>query len=146
MSKVFTLHHAQRLHSKKRIEQLFEAGRSVSAAPLRVIWHFEPTSETESAGVQVLVSVSKRFFKRSNKRNLLKRRMREAWRLSSTDFCQYITLHNKRLSIALLYTKNELIDYSTIKLAVEDAVSRLRRHKDFAFPESLSPTTANEEM
>ena len=51
------------------------------AFPLRVVWMEKERDENE-ASVQILVSVSKRHFKRAVKRNRVKRQIREAYRLA----------------------------------------------------------------
>lgn len=66
----------ERLHSKKLIEQLFSGGgKAMSAFPLRLV--YMPAGEGPS---QMLVSVPKRLLHRANKRNRVKRQVREAYR------------------------------------------------------------------
>ena len=75
-----TLSKAERLHSKKLIDDLFGGGHSkaMSAFPIRLV--FMPAPEGESS--QMLISVPKRYFHRANKRNRVKRQLREAYRLN----------------------------------------------------------------
>ena len=62
-----TLHKAERLNRKKVIEKMFAGGsRSFSLFPLRVVCL--PVAELD-APVSILVSVSKRRFKRAVARN-----------------------------------------------------------------------------
>ena len=73
-----TLRKSERLDKKKVIEKMFAGGsRSFSVFPLRVV--YLPVEELE-APVSILVSVSKRRFKRAVKRNRVKRQIREAYR------------------------------------------------------------------
>ena len=73
-----TLHKSERLDKKKVIDKMFSGGaRSFSVFPLRVV--YLPVEELE-APVSILVSVSKRRFKRAVKRNRVKRQIREAYR------------------------------------------------------------------
>ena len=68
----------ERLCSRKSMETLFAPGhQSLSAFPLRAV--FLPTEES---GVRIMVSVSKRNFKRAVRRNRIKRQIREAYRLN----------------------------------------------------------------
>ena len=70
-----TLHKSERLDKKKVIDKMFSGGaRSFSVFPLRVV--YLPVEELE-APVSILVSVSKRRFKRAVKRNRVKRQIRE---------------------------------------------------------------------
>lgn len=72
-----TLCKEERLCSRKALEELFGGGhQSVSAFPIRAV--YMPNGQE---GVRILVSVSKRYFKRAVKRNRIKRQLREAYRL-----------------------------------------------------------------
>ena len=58
--------------------RLFESGQSGFIFPFRYLWFAEADSERS---VEVLFSVPKKFHKRANRRNLLRRRTKEAYRL-----------------------------------------------------------------
>ena len=68
----------ERLCRKKLIEQLFREGSSFNLYPLRFI--FVKQSPPAAIVPQVLISVSKRNFKKAVDRNRLKRQIREAYR------------------------------------------------------------------
>lgn len=70
----------------------------------------------------VMVSVPKRLHKRANVRNLLKRRMREAYRLNKEPLRELCTQHHIRLSIGLLYSSGEIADFHTIENAVRKII------------------------
>lgn len=74
----FTLGKAERLKSKKLIEQLYEEGNSIKVFPLRMV--YLQTEHTSEFPTQVGVSVPKRNFKSAVDRNRIKRLMREAYR------------------------------------------------------------------
>lgn len=72
----------ERLYSRSLIEQLF-AGQSTSftAWPLRVVFLLVDDKKEQSASnVELLISVSKRYFKHAVDRNRVKRQVREAYR------------------------------------------------------------------
>ncbi len=77
----FTFKKSERLSSKKDIQELFNNGSSFYLYPFKVITLPADTSKLH----QVLFSVPKRLFKRAVDRNLLKRRMREAYRLNNSE-------------------------------------------------------------
>jgi ribonuclease P protein component len=66
----------------------------------------------------VLFSVPKRNHKRANKRNLLKRRMREAYRLNNAELKGAIMTQGKALDIALVYSSKEILPSKTIAHAI----------------------------
>lgn len=71
------------------IEKMFAGGsRSFSVFPLRVV--YLPVEELE-APVSILVSVSKRRFKRAVKRNRVKRQIREAYRMNKHGLLAVLT-------------------------------------------------------
>lgn len=75
-------------------------------------------SESTTPTVEVLFSVPKRNHKRANKRNTLKRRMREAYRLNNDALHAAIKEHGKEVDIALVYSSKDLLPYKTIEHAV----------------------------
>ena len=76
-----TFNKRERIVSRTLIEKLFSKGssQSTSAFPLRVVYMQEERKEGEEP-VQILISVSKRHFKRAVKRNRVKRQIRECYR------------------------------------------------------------------
>ena len=82
----------ERLCSLKEIENLVKKGKSFYCFPFKVISILQPTNIQENTMSEelsaeenvnsIVVSVPKRNFKRAVKRNLLKRRIRESYRLN----------------------------------------------------------------
>lgn len=112
-----TLSKSERLYKNKQIEQLFSSGEAFIAYPLRIVFSKRERDE-EQPDVSIMVSVSKKKFKRAVKRNRIKRLVKEAYRLNKTPFYTICDKHNTGLDIAFLYLKNELSDYAEIEKAV----------------------------
>lgn len=118
-----TLHKAERLSSKKQIEKMFAGGaRSFSLFPLRVV--YLPLEELE-ADAAILVSVSKRHFKRAVKRNRVKRQVREAYRKNKHALLDVLQHNRQRIGIAFLYLSDELMETSLIEERVKTALARI---------------------
>ena len=111
------------MNKKKIIEKVFAGGsRSFSIFPLRIVWL--PVEELDSQA-SILVSVSKRRFKRAVKRNRVKRQIREAYRLNKQPLLDTLSTVNCRLAIAFIYLADELIDSSVIESKIKIALARI---------------------
>lgn len=118
-----TLHKAERLDKKKIIEKMFAGGsRSFSVFPLRVV--YLPVEELET-NASILVSVSKRRFKRAVKRNRVKRQIREAYRKNKQGLLNVLAERNCRLAIAFIFLSDQLADSSLIEERVKTALARI---------------------
>lgn len=118
-----TLHKSERLDKKKVIEKLFAGGsRSFSVFPLRVV--YLPVEELE-APASILVSVSKRRFKRAVKRNRVKRQIREAYRLNKHGLLDVLANKQCRLAIAFIYLSDQLVESSLIAERMKTALARI---------------------
>ena len=110
---------AERLRMMGAIRRLFDSGESGFVYPLRYLWFAE--GDTESS-VRVLFSVPKRYHKRANKRNLLRRRTKEAYRLHKTqlEFPAAVSL-----DLALIYSAKEVLDYRRIEASVQRVLRQI---------------------
>ena len=102
-----TLSKSERLCGKKAIAGLMERGKGGVTGCLR--YKFFKSGEADVS--RILVSVPKRFFKRAVKRNLLKRRIRESYRLQKD-------LLPVPVDIAFLYQDREVLPFSDIYAAM----------------------------
>lgn len=90
--------------------------------PFRIYWMIEP--DKNRPPVQVALSVSKKRFKKAVDRNLIKRRIREAYRKQKA-LLDPVFLKGKRLSLLLVYVSNEILSYSTIAEKLTLALQQL---------------------
>lgn len=114
----------EKLKSRKRIEQLFAEGKSVKAYP--VIAVFLP-NEDSVVHSQVGFSVSKKRFKKAVDRNLVKRRMREAYRLNKE-----ILIERGTVSMMFIYVGKTIPQYAEVEKSVVKALIKLRDYKEEA--------------
>ncbi len=118
-----TLSKEERLSWKRYIDQLFQEGQSFIAFPLRVI--FLSVDKDMPVRASMLVSVSKKKFKRAVKRNHIKRQVREAYRLRKETLLQPLEEKNKQLWIAFLYVDNEEHTFREMDKAMTKAIRLL---------------------
>lgn len=121
---VYTLCKAERLNSKILIGKMFEGGvsKSFSIFPIRVV--YMPVDQGD-ASAAILISVSKRRFKRAVKRNRVKRQIREAYRKNKHLLVDELQRREQRLAIAFIYLTDELIATSELEEKMKIALSRI---------------------
>ena len=113
MSKIYTFTKEERLCNKKLIDELFHNGSSFLCYPFKVSWL--RVTEQQPFPAQVLFSVPKKRYKLATERNLLKRRMREAYRLNKQQHL-YSSLQDagKNIVFSIGYIGKEINTYDLI--------------------------------
>ncbi|WP_423129708.1 ribonuclease P protein component [Gaoshiqia sp. Z1-71] len=118
----FSLKREERLCSRKAIETLFSEGETFFIFPVKVV--YRRTSLPAAYPVQAAFSVSKKNFKRAVKRNFLKRRMREAYRLNKYGLYQAVP-EGEQLSLMFIYAAKEIKEYGLIEKTMKKVLARL---------------------
>ncbi len=104
----------ERLSSKKLIDRLFKEGNSFFKYPFKVV--FLEVDKENTAPVAVLISISKKRFKKATERNRIKRIVREAFRKNKALLYESEMLKNdKSLLIGLIYTGKTILPYSEVE-------------------------------
>lgn len=110
----------ERSFSVYEIENLFAKGKHRVEGSLKMVVKRETPSDflsldknhSSRPAIKTLFSVPKRAFKRANKRNLLRRRMKEAYRLNKELLMKQVD--GEVLNIAWIYLGKEVISYQEI--------------------------------
>lgn len=105
----------ERLCGRSNISRLISSGKWGGTAHLHYCWTFSG----EEGPNRLLVSVSRKRFKRAVKRNLVKRRLREAFRK------QKELLGTTGVDFMLSYSSDELAAWATIKEEVATVLERI---------------------
>jgi ribonuclease P protein component len=114
----FTFKKEERLSREKTIQELFEKGSSFYLYPFKV--YFMQNPNPDSATHQVLISVSKKNFKRAVDRNSIKRRIREAYRRNKN-----LLPGQNKLAIAYIYSVKEILPTAQIQERLVKTFKRL---------------------
>ncbi len=132
-----TLPKEERLCGRTAINALIDKGK-YGEVPGVLRYRF--LTGTGSGLNRIMVSVPKRNFKRAVRRNLLKRRIRESWRL------QKHLLSGTGTDILIFYISREILSYRDIHEAVGRMIARLNARpasKAAPRPAETAPHTEN---
>jgi len=110
---------SERLSSRKQIKILFSEGKSIKFSSF--VLRYMRLLEEDQRNHQILVSVSKRNFKKAVDRNRIKRQIREAYRLNK----QLIAELPDKYAIAYIYTFKKMIPYKTLEDELIESLGRL---------------------
>lgn len=116
-----SLPRSERLRSLGAVRRLFAEGESGFVYPLRYVWFAESDAV---ASAEVLFSVPKKFHKRANRRNLLRRRTKEAYRLNK-ELLRAEGTPSVALDLALVYSAREVVPYKTVQHAVRRILQQI---------------------
>ena len=118
---VYTLCKDERLCGDRVISNLFDHGCSFFLSPYKVFWIKIP--ETYTFPVRFAVSVSKRRFKRAVKRNLIKRRTREAFRINKQILSTVVTAGQVHLMV--IYVSDRLLPYANLEATMKKILQQI---------------------
>ena len=133
----FTLRKSAKLRHRTLVQELFQKGKSVYSGPLRVT--FRPLTEEELKGsfkvcvpdlmgpVQFMITVPKKKRRHAVDRVLMRRRIREAFRLLWHPLRRLIQddPEIRTLSLAIVYMHTDNSDMKAITAAVGSALSKV---------------------
>lgn len=108
----------EHLKSKKIIERVYAGGTSVTSFPLRAVF-IELLPEEQEPTATILISVAKKRFRHAVDRNLVKRRIREAYRTSKHTFIEALENNGKKIAVAILYIDTRHNSTAFIKRKME---------------------------
>lgn len=127
----FKLSKWERICGRTLLEKLFTGGKSKSFSvfPLRVVYLLtnQPDGDLQhEAPVKMMVSVSKRHFKRAVKRNRVKRQVREAYRQNKEIVVSSMAdSPNRQLLLGFIWMSDELHDTDTVERSMQVLLKRV---------------------
>lgn len=112
-----TLPKKERLCGKTSISKLLGEGRHGNIPGFRFCYHAKNGLEYN----RIMVSVPKKLFKRAVKRNLLKRRIRESWRLQKEK------INTTGIDLLFTYSTKDIMDFNEIQSSVEMIINKVNK-------------------
>jgi ribonuclease P protein component len=111
---MYTFKKEERLCNKRLIDKLFHSGSSFLCYPFKASWLYH--TEPQQYPAQILFSVSKKRYKRAVDRNLIKRCMRESYRLhKQQNLYNLLQTADKTIVLSVGYIGKTIEPYSVIE-------------------------------
>ena len=112
-----TFHKKERICGKTGIAKLLACGKFGNIPGFRYCYMTE-----NGLGInRIMVSVPKKLFKRAVKRNLLKRRIREGWRL------QKQSMTTSGVDILFTYATKDILEFQEIQASVAKIIDKVNK-------------------
>ncbi|MBE6310454.1 MAG: ribonuclease P protein component [Bacteroidales bacterium] len=115
------LYKYEKLCSRTAINNIFQGGKSAICYPLRAAF----TISAENAPTQFLITIPKKKIRKAVKRVLLRRRVREAYRLNRNRLTPILNKQGKSIKVAFVYLSDEIADYDTINTKMQALMDKI---------------------
>lgn len=115
----YKLPKSERLNAENQIKELFSEGSSFFLYPFKVLFYVK--GPAGNGTVQVLFSVPKKKIKKAVGRNLVRRRIKESYRLNKS----LLNHKEKRVSVGLIYVGSELMEFADLHTKVIAVLKKL---------------------
>jgi ribonuclease P protein component len=123
----YTWTKAEKLKSRKRIDQVFKEGRHFSVFPFKVFYLVTAGVGHVAAPVQAGFGAGSRHFKKAVDRNRIKRLCREAWRLQKNSLIDQLRPKGVSMAVFFIYTGKDLPEYQMVTGKIGVILQKLLR-------------------
>lgn len=122
VKKEFTLSKEERLNSRTAIKTLLAEGEVVKAYPLLISYK---SSISDTPKVEIMFSIGKKKQKLATRRNRIKRRLKEAYRLNKLSLLEFSLTHKLGFKLMCIQVTGDDVPYSTIEKKLIKALSKI---------------------
>jgi|TARA_B110000967_G_scaffold200382_1_gene236118 ribonuclease P protein component len=115
----------QKLCSETVIKEMFYNGKSFTTSSFRLVW--KQDDNEVKVNLKSIIVVPKKRIRLATKRNIIRRRMNEAYRLHKIEFENILKDRKLKLSIAIIYQNVKILPYSSIEDEIKLILERLSK-------------------
>ncbi|MBD78814.1 MAG: ribonuclease P protein component [Crocinitomicaceae bacterium] len=115
----------ERIKSKIEVDLLFREGQSFFCFPFKLVYLLKDIG-SEQSRTKLLVSIPKRKFKKAVDRNLIRRRIKEAYRQSKNEL--ELPDKGKELLLSFIYAHDEIRDFNELQKRLALSLHKLNVH------------------
>jgi ribonuclease P protein component len=113
----------QKLCNETAIKKMFSNGKSFVVEPIRLVWKVEENTDKEA--IKSIIVVPKKKLNLASTRSIVRRRMKEAYRLNKIELEASLNSKNIQLNIAIIYQEEEILPYKVIEEKIKLILGRL---------------------
>jgi len=129
----------ERLCSRKLITILFDKGNIFYTCHFKVIW--AKTDINSLSPARVAFMVPKKSIRDAVSRNLLKRRMKEAYRKNKNILYDFLNSQNITIAIIVIFRKDKVEKYATLEAGIRDILGKIIKDAGNDIIKSNAPST-----
>ena len=115
----------QKLCSETAIKDMFYNGKSFTTSALRLVW--KEDNGKDEVTIKSIIVVPKKKIRLAVKRNIIRRRMKEAYRLHKIELENILKDKKLQLSIAIIYQKDKILPYKNMEEEIKLILERLSK-------------------
>ncbi|MDD2961179.1 MAG: ribonuclease P protein component [Muribaculaceae bacterium] len=134
------LYKYEKLCSRSAIDKIFKEGYTIFAYPLRASFIIKD-SENGYNDARFLITVPKKKLRHAVDRVQMRRRIREAYRLSRSLILPALDENGKSIEIAFIYLSDSLKSYQSIETKIADLLNNIASAIANTKPQDDAPTS-----
>ena len=104
---------------------MFYSGKSFTTSCIRLVW--KQDDNEGKVTLKSIIVVPKKKIRLAAKRNIIRRRMSEAYRLHKIELENILKVKKLQLSVAIIYQKEKIFPYKILKEEIKLILERLSK-------------------